>query len=50
MDAIVECWAGLDVHQANMVACVNSGPGRRRYQKQVRTFGTTRQDLEALRA
>ena len=25
MDAIVECCAGLDVHQATVVACVNSG-------------------------
>ena len=50
MEAIVECCAGLDVHQATVVACLNSGPGNKRSRKQVRTFGTTRTDLEAMRA
>jgi transposase len=49
MEAIVECCAGLDVHQATVVACLNSGPGNKRSRKQVRTFGTTRTDLEAMR-
>jgi len=50
MEAIVECCAGLDVHQATVVACLNSGPGNKRSRKQVRTFGTTRTELEAMRA
>jgi transposase len=39
MDAIVECCAGLDVHQATVVACLNSGPPGKRSRKEVRTFG-----------
>jgi transposase len=49
MDAIVECCAGLDVHQATVVACVNSGPSNKRSRKEVRTFGTTRVALEEMR-
>jgi transposase len=49
MDAIVECCAGLDVHQATVVACVNSGPSNKRSGKEVRTFGTTRAALEEMR-
>jgi transposase len=49
MDAIVECCAGLDVHQATVVACVNSGPSNERSRKEVRTFGTTRAALEEMR-
>lgn len=48
MDAIVECCAGLDVHQATVVACVNSGPSNKRSRKEVRTFGTTRAALEEM--
>jgi transposase len=49
MEVIVACCAGLDVHQASVVACVNStGPGGRSH-KEVRTFGTMRDDLIALR-
>jgi transposase len=50
MEAIVECCAGLDVHQATVVACLNSGPPGKRSRKEVRTFGTTRPELEELRA
>jgi transposase len=49
MEAIVECCAGLDVHQATVVACVNRGPPNKRSRKEVRTFGTTRAALEAMR-
>jgi transposase len=49
MDAIVECCAGLDVHQATVVACVNSGPSNKRSRKEVHTFGTTRAALEEMR-
>ena len=49
MEAIVECCAGLDVHQATVVACLNSGPPTRRSRKEVRTFGTTRDDLGKMR-
>jgi transposase len=49
MEVIVACCAGLDVHQASVVACVHS-PGRGgRSHKEVRTFGTMRDDLIALR-
>jgi transposase len=52
MDIIIECCAGLDVHQATVVACVLGGkpnPGAaRRPGKTIRTFATTRQDLAAL--
>jgi transposase len=50
METIVECCAGLDVHQATVVACLNRGPGHKRSQKEVRTFGTTHAELEEMRA
>ncbi len=50
MDAIAACCAGLDVHQATVVACVNKGPATKRSHKETRTFGTTRTALEAMRA
>jgi len=49
MEAIVERCAGLDVHQATVVACLNSGPPGKRSRKEVRTFGTTRHELGRLR-
>jgi transposase len=49
MDAIVECCAGLDVHQATVVACLNSGPATKRSRKEIRTFGTTRDELGKMR-
>ena len=50
MEAIIERAAGLDVHQGSVVACVIIGAAGRRVRKEVRTFGTMRQDLAALRA
>jgi transposase len=49
MEAIVECCAGLDVHQATVVACLNRGTAGQRSHKEVRTYGTTRQELAAMR-
>ena len=49
MEAIIERAAGLDVHQGSVVACVILGAAGRRIRKEVRTFGTMRQDLAALR-
>jgi transposase len=49
MEAIVECCAGLDVHQATVVACLNNGPPTKRSRKEVRTFGTTRHELGKMR-
>jgi transposase len=49
MDVVAACCAGLDVHQASVVVCVNrSGHGGRSH-KEVRTFATMRDDLIALR-
>jgi transposase len=50
MEAIVERAAGLDVHQGSVVACVILGAAGRRPTKEMRRFGTMRQDLAALRA
>ena len=50
MEALIERAAGLDVHQGSVVACVILGPAGRRPTKEVRSFGTMRQDLAALRA
>ncbi|MBV8094179.1 MAG: IS110 family transposase [Acetobacteraceae bacterium] len=49
MEAIVERSAGLDVHQGSVVACVLIGQERRRPCKELRTFSTVTNDLEALR-
>lgn len=49
MEVVVACCAGLDVHQASVVACVNSTGRGGRSHKEVRTFGTMRDDLVALR-
>ena len=50
MDALIERTAGLDVHQGSVVACIILGAPGRRPTKAVRSFGTMRQDLAALRA
>ncbi len=50
MEAIIQRAAGLDGHQGSVVACVILGAAGRRPAKEVRSFGTTRQDLAALRA
>ncbi len=49
MEAIIERCAGLDVHQASVVACVLCGPANQRPRKEVRTFGTMTCDLLELR-
>ena len=49
MEAIVERCAGLDVHQASVVACVLLGEPGRKPRKEVRSFNTMTRDLEALR-
>ena len=49
MDAIIERCAGLDVHQATVVACVLIGEAGRKPRKEIRTFSTLTRDLEALR-
>ena len=50
MEAIIECAAGLDVHQATVVACVVATGVGRKLRKEIRTFGTMTRDLECLRA
>ena len=40
MDAIIERCAGLDVHQATVVACVLIGEVGRKPHKEIRTFST----------
>jgi transposase len=49
MEAIVECCAGLDVHQATVVACLNKGEPGKRSVKEVRTYGATGQELREMR-
>src|ERR1700730_7038221 len=49
MEAIVECCAGLDVHQATVVACLNNGPAGKRTTKEIRTYGTTGLELRQMR-
>ena len=45
MKEIIQKSCGLDVHQAIIVACIQ----RQGYQKQIRTYGTTTQELELLK-
>jgi len=45
MDAVLECCAGLDVHQETVVACVLFGPLEHKPRKEIRTFGTTTPEL-----
>ena len=49
MEAIIERVAGLDVHQGSVVACVILSAAGHRPSKEVRSFGTMRKDLAALR-
>ena len=49
MQVTVTRCAGLDVHQATVVACVTIHGRRKKPTKEVRTFGTMTHDLEALR-
>jgi transposase len=51
VDVVIDCCAGLDVHQATIVACVLGGSaGSAGGSKTIRSFGTTREALEALAA
>ena len=50
MEATVERCAGLDIHQASVVACVLVGPPGCKPRKETRSFGTSTRELEALRA
>jgi transposase len=49
MERMIERCAGLDVHQATVVACVAINERGRRPRKELRTFGTMTHELEALR-
>jgi transposase len=54
VDVVIDCCAGLDVHQGTVVACVLGGQGnpgsRHRPGKTIRTFGTMREELQSLAA
>lgn len=45
MDAILECCAGLDIHQDNVVACILSGALDKSPTKELEKFGTTTKEL-----
>jgi transposase len=49
MERMIERCAGLDVHQATVVACILINERGKRPRKELRTFGTMTQELEALR-
>jgi transposase len=49
MEPIVERCCGLDVHQANVVACLLVGSANQRSRKEVRSFGTKTRELVELR-
>jgi transposase len=49
MERMIERCAGLDVHQATVVACVLINEHGNRPRKELRTFGTMTDELEALR-
>jgi transposase len=49
MEVMIERCAGLDVHQATVVACVRIRDGGKRARREVRTFGTMTHELEELR-
>lgn len=48
MEAVLERCAGLDVHQETVVVCVLSGPLDQSPKSELRTFGTTTEELLAL--
>ena len=48
MQAIIERWCGLDVHQETVVASLLVGAPGTQPTKEVRTFRTVTRDLEAL--
>lgn len=45
MDAVRVCWAGLDVHQETVVACVIKGALDAKPYPLIQTFGTTTKEL-----
>src|SRR4051794_7721537 len=47
MDAIIERCAGLDVHQATVVACVLIGEAGRKPHKEIRTFPLCQVEADA---
>ncbi len=49
MDAIIECCAGLDVHQETVVACILYGSLEQKPKEITKTFGTTTNNLLELR-
>lgn len=49
METIVERCAGLDVHQAKVVACLLTGLPGKRVKKEIRSFGTMTCELGAMR-
>jgi transposase len=49
MEQLIERACGLDVHKASVAACVRVPGARGRRSQDVRTFGTTTEDLLALR-
>ena len=49
MEAIIERCCGLDVHKDVVVACVLIGPPSGRVREEMRTYGTTTEQLEELR-
>jgi transposase len=48
MEVVHQCAAGLDVHKDTVVACVRT-MANGKAQRECRTFGTTTEELEALR-
>ena len=49
MEVVIERGCGLDVHQATVVACLLTLLPNGKFNKQMRTFGTTTRELVALR-
>jgi transposase len=48
VEAIIETCCGLDVHQANVVACLLTGKANEKPRKQIRSFRTITRDLRAM--
>jgi hypothetical protein len=49
MEAIIERCCGLDVHKETVVSCVLVGSPEGRARKEIRTYGTTTEQLEEMR-
>src|SRR5712692_3476002 len=49
MEAIVDRCCGLDVHQKSVVACLITGAADSKPRTEVRRYGTTTRELEAMR-